>query len=61
MTRMISLWEGERLTLERAMALTGKSLQRYGSLYRHWAIAYICSKVLADGVVQPLLQGVGQR
>lgn len=40
MTRTPSLWEQERLTLERAIALTTESLQAYGSLYRHWAIAY---------------------
>lgn len=40
MTRTPSLWEHERLTLERAIALTTESLQAYGSQYRHWAIAY---------------------
>lgn len=35
-----SLWEGERLTLERSIALTIDSLQVYGAGYRHWAIAY---------------------
>lgn len=40
MTRTISMWEGDRLTLERAIALTTESLQLYGPLYRHWAIAY---------------------
>jgi DNA sulfur modification protein DndC len=35
-----SLWEGERLTLERSLELTIESLQAYGPLYRHWAIAY---------------------
>lgn len=34
------MWEGERLTLERAIALTSESLQLYGPSYRHWAIAY---------------------
>src|SRR5947208_12482126 len=38
--RAISLWESERLTLERALSLTVESLQTYGPLYRHWAIAY---------------------
>jgi DNA sulfur modification protein DndC len=38
--KTISLWEGERLTLERALALTKESLQTYGMLYRHWAIAF---------------------
>ncbi len=36
----ISLWEGERLTMERSHALTVESLQAYGALYRHWAVAY---------------------
>ncbi len=35
-----SLWEGERLTLERSLELTIESLCAYGSLYRRWAIAY---------------------
>ena len=35
-----SLWEGERLTMERSIELTKESLQAYGSLYKHWAIAY---------------------
>ncbi len=35
-----SLWEGERLTLERSLELTIESLQAYGPLYRHWALAY---------------------
>lgn len=37
---MKSLWEGERLTFERSLALTIESLQAYGPLYRHWAVAY---------------------
>lgn len=40
MPRTLSFWEDERLTLERAMALTRESLQTYGALYRHWAVAY---------------------
>jgi len=36
----LSLWEAERLTLERSLDLTKESLQVYGSLYNHWAIAY---------------------
>src|SRR5215471_13004306 len=40
MLRPLSFWEDERLTLERAIALTRESLQAYGPLYRHWAIAY---------------------
>lgn len=35
-----TLWENERLTLERAMGLSIESLQAYGDLYDHWAIAY---------------------
>ncbi len=38
--RNISLWESERLTMERSIDLTIESLQAYGSLYRHWAIAF---------------------
>lgn len=36
----VSLWEEERLTLDRSIELTIESLQTYGSLFRHWAIAY---------------------
>ena len=39
-TRTPSFWEDERLTMERSIALTIESLQAYGSLYKHWAIAY---------------------
>ncbi len=39
-TRKVSLWEGERLTMERSFDLTRQSLELYGSAYRHWAIAY---------------------
>lgn len=35
-----SLWEGERLTMERSIALTVESLSAYGPLYKHWAVAY---------------------
>lgn len=35
-----SLFDSERLTLERALELTIGSLRVYGSSYRHWAIAY---------------------
>lgn len=35
-----SLFEGERLTVERSIELTIESLQAYGERYRHWAIAY---------------------
>lgn len=40
MTRNISLFEDERLTMERSIELTRESLQAYGPAYRHWAIAY---------------------
>ncbi|MDQ2902988.1 MAG: phosphoadenosine phosphosulfate reductase family protein [Chloroflexota bacterium] len=39
-TQRLSLWEDERLSMERSLALTIESLQMYGSLYRNWAIAY---------------------
>lgn len=35
-----SLWEGERLTIERSIELTAESLTMYGETYRQWAIAY---------------------
>lgn len=35
-----SLWESERLTMKRSIELTIESLSAYGSLYKHWAIAY---------------------
>ncbi len=35
-----SLFENERLTMDRSIELTIESLQSYGSLYRHWAIAF---------------------
>ncbi|MBO0777225.1 MAG: phosphoadenosine phosphosulfate reductase family protein [Ktedonobacteraceae bacterium] len=38
--RQTSLFESERLTMERSMALTLESLRLYGPAYRHWAIAY---------------------
>ncbi len=34
-----TLWEDQRLTMERSIQLTSESLSLYGSLYRHWAIA----------------------
>lgn len=59
-----SLWEGERLTMERSIELTIESLQAYGPLYRHWAIAFSGGKdstatvtlvchLIATGQVQP--------
>ena len=38
--KSLSLWEVERLTLQRSLDLTKASLRLYGSLYAHWAIAY---------------------
>lgn len=38
--RNTSLWESERLTLDRSQELTIESMQLYGAIYRHWAIAY---------------------
>lgn len=38
--RKESFWEDERMTFKGAMELTIASLQSYGSLYKHWAIAY---------------------
>lgn len=36
----ISIWGTERLSMQRSIELTIESLQAYGSLYKHWAIAY---------------------
>src|SRR5581483_6060507 len=38
--RRATLWEDQRLTMERSIQLTIESLSLYGSLYRHWAIAF---------------------
>jgi DNA sulfur modification protein DndC len=40
MSRTPSLWENDRMSMERSIALTIASLQAYGPLSRHWAIAY---------------------
>ena len=59
-----SLWENERLTFERSLALTIESLSSYGPLYRHWAIAYsggkdstavvtLVASLIASGTIQP--------
>ena len=40
MARNLSLFEGERLSLDRAIELSIESLQAYGSLYKHWAVAF---------------------
>ncbi|MBV9688401.1 MAG: phosphoadenosine phosphosulfate reductase family protein [Ktedonobacteraceae bacterium] len=38
--RKPTLWEGERLTFEHALDLTLQSLQTYGPMYPHWAVAF---------------------
>jgi DNA sulfur modification protein DndC len=38
--RTLSLFEEERLTLEKSIQLSVESLTHYGSLYKHWAIAF---------------------
>ena len=38
--RNLSLFETERLSLERSIELTINSLTAYGALYKHWAIAF---------------------
>jgi DNA sulfur modification protein DndC len=38
--RTLSLFENERLSLDRSIELTVESLRAYGSLYQHWAIAF---------------------
>jgi DNA sulfur modification protein DndC len=38
--RTLSLFESERLTLSKSIDLSIASLQHYGSLYKHWAIAF---------------------
>ncbi len=40
MTRTLSFWEHERLTMEHSIDLTIESLQAYGPLYHHWAVAF---------------------
>lgn len=40
MTRTLSLFEEDRLTLTKSIKLSVKSLQHYGSFYKHWAIAF---------------------
>lgn len=36
----LNLFENDRLSLERSIELSAESLRHYGSLYRHWAIAF---------------------
>lgn len=38
--RTLSLFENERLSLDRSLELSAESLRHYGSLYQHWAIAF---------------------
>lgn len=38
--RMNNLWGIERMTLDRSIELTIESMEAYGPLYKHWAIAY---------------------
>ncbi|XGV96548.1 MAG: phosphoadenosine phosphosulfate reductase family protein [Leptolyngbya sp. BL-A-14] len=38
--RTLSLFDEERLSLPKAIALSIESLQHYGSFYKHWAIAF---------------------
>lgn len=40
MSRPLSLFESERLTLPDSIELTAESLRAYGSTYRHWAVAF---------------------
>ena len=36
----LSLFDSDRLSLDRSIELTAESLRAYGALYRHWAIAF---------------------
>ncbi|MDA0673748.1 MAG: phosphoadenosine phosphosulfate reductase family protein [Cyanobacteria bacterium] len=38
--RTLNLFDSDRLSLERSIELSVESLRHYGSLYRHWAIAF---------------------
>ncbi|WP_035991455.1 phosphoadenosine phosphosulfate reductase family protein [Leptolyngbya sp. KIOST-1] len=38
--RTLSLFESDRLSLDRSIELSAESLRHYGSLYKHWAIAF---------------------
>lgn len=38
--RTLSLFENDRLSLDRSIELSAESLRHYGSLYKHWAIAF---------------------
>ncbi|MBV9390182.1 MAG: phosphoadenosine phosphosulfate reductase family protein [Chroococcidiopsidaceae cyanobacterium CP_BM_ER_R8_30] len=39
-TRTSSLFQEERLTLQKSIELSAESMCHYGSLYKHWAIAF---------------------
>ena len=38
--RTLSLFENDRLSLDHSIELSAESLRHYGSLYKHWAIAF---------------------
>jgi DNA sulfur modification protein DndC len=38
--RTLSLFESDRLSLDRSIELSAESLRHYGALYPHWAIAF---------------------
>ncbi len=38
--RTLSLFENERLSLDRSIELSAESLRHTGSLYQHWAIDF---------------------
>lgn len=38
--KSLTLFEDQRLTLQRSIALTADSLRQYGLFYRHWAVAF---------------------
>ncbi|XGB41743.1 MAG: hypothetical protein LVS60_16090 [Nodosilinea sp. LVE1205-7] len=38
--KTLSLFDHERLSLDRSIELSMESLRHYGALYRHWAIAF---------------------
>lgn len=58
--QQLSLFEGQRLTLDEAIELTAQSLTAYAATYRHWAIAYSGGKdstALVTAVVTLIAQG----
>ena len=38
--RNLSLFEDDRLTLQKSIDLTIESLAQYGQVYRHWSISF---------------------